>query len=82
MKKVVHELLWLLVILLVSLPLALGLHRVAEGVDILKMSLLKLLPQPHYGLVLLYCLVVIGCYLVRLAAAGATVLVAKVPEDY
>jgi len=82
MKKIIHELLILLCILLVSFPLALGLRQVLQLVDVLKAAFKQVLPEHNYSFVLLYCLVVVGCYLIRLAVFGSNLLLTKVPEDF
>jgi len=76
----VRELLWLLAILVAALPLAMGLHWLTDQVPTLRTALLAVLQQPGYVAVLLYVLVVLGCYLARLGAAGAARLTTATPE--
>lgn len=91
MKRVIQEVLWLLIILIISLPLASGLNALLTSAgaiinspvkDLLADSNQVLQEQLITRYMELYCLVIIGCYVARLAANGAKSVVAKVPEDF
>lgn len=76
----VRELLWLLGILVVSLPLSLGLHQLARLVPVLRGGLATGLPTLGQFL-FFYGLAVLGCYLLRLGVVAAERIATTVAPD-
>ena len=101
-KAIVREITWLIIILLLSIPLALftnwllNSHFTTQAVNDLDQNSIKFLE--HYFKVdekdfkidkkknlfelFLYFWMVVGCYVARLSAGGANMLVTKIPEDF
>ena len=92
MKNFIKEIIWLVLILIASVPLAFGLdwllrsaYTTAAVSDLLKdvgEHKINYISPAYQQKVLLYFWIVIGCYVARLSATGANLLVAKIPEDF
>lgn len=92
MKNFIKEMIWLVTILIISVPLAYGLNWLLRSVyttpavtdllkDVGKYKITYVL-QEHQQSVFLYFWIVVGFYVARLSASGANLLVARIPEDF
>lgn len=92
MKSLIKEIKWLVLILSASAALAWRLNllltssltsaavtNLLENVGEYKINYIQ---QAWQQKVLLYFWIVVGCYIARLSATGANLLVAKIPEDF
>lgn len=92
MKNFIKEIKWLVLILSASAALAWRLNllltssltsaavtNLLENVGEYKIHYIQ---QAWQQKVLLYFWIVVGCYIARLSATGANLLVAKIPEDF
>lgn len=75
---IVHELLWLLAILVAAVPLSYVLGELLEQAPDLNDGLKSIVSISVYAV--LYALVVLSCYAGRLGAYGAAYLARAIPQ--
>ncbi len=92
---ILREIVWLVIILLISIPLArftdwllhsdlttpavTDLHKDFNN---FAENYIKANKKYNVFLYFLYFWMVVGCYIARLSASGATMLITKIPEDF